>query len=121
MIEQYGSGVGRRVDACLDTGLPEPDFANFSGGFRVLFSQKGMKKPDGKTSEKGSEKGSEKSSEKIMQILSRKPDTSAVEIALALKISPRAVEKHLAKLKKLGTLKRIGPDKGGHWKVVDTE
>lgn len=37
MIEQYGSGIGRVVDACKDLGLPPPEFDNFSGGFRILF------------------------------------------------------------------------------------
>ena len=36
-----------------------------------------------------------------------------------MEISPRAVEKHLAQLKKAGILKRLGPAKGGHWDVVD--
>ncbi|MCU0666939.1 MAG: hypothetical protein MUF05_07590 [Candidatus Omnitrophica bacterium] len=33
-------------------------------------------------------------------------------------LSSRAVEKHLSKLKEKGVLRRIGPDKGGHWEVV---
>ncbi len=35
MIEQYGSGIKRVVDACVEAGLPEPEFENFSGGFQV--------------------------------------------------------------------------------------
>jgi ATP-dependent DNA helicase RecG len=34
-------------------------------------------------------------------------------------MSDRAVKKHLRNLKQQGFLKRIGPDKGGHWEVVD--
>ncbi len=37
MIEQYGSGIKRVVDACLEAGLPEPEFENFSGGFQIVF------------------------------------------------------------------------------------
>jgi ATP-dependent DNA helicase RecG len=40
MIKQYGSGIGRVVDACKDLGLPAPEFDNFSGGFRILFRPK---------------------------------------------------------------------------------
>lgn len=34
-------------------------------------------------------------------------------------LSLRAVEKQLAKLKQDGILRRIGPDKGGHWEVIN--
>ncbi len=40
MIERYGSGIGRVLDACREAGLPQPDLSNFSGGFRVLFHTK---------------------------------------------------------------------------------
>ena len=36
-----------------------------------------------------------------------------------LGITPKAVEKHIAKMKAEGILKRVGPDKGGHWHVVE--
>jgi ATP-dependent DNA helicase RecG len=35
-----------------------------------------------------------------------------------LGISPRAVEKQIARLREEGRVRRIGPDKGGHWEVV---
>ena len=31
----------------------------------------------------------------------------------------RGVEWNLARLKKEGKIKRIGPDKGGHWEIID--
>ncbi len=37
LIERYGSGIHRILDACKDEGLPEPRFENFSGGFRIKF------------------------------------------------------------------------------------
>ena len=40
-------------------------------------------------------------------------------MAKFLNISRRAVAKQISELKKEGKLKRIGPDKGGHWKVID--
>lgn len=75
--------------------------------------------PAGKTSGKGSEKGSEKSSEKIIQLLRAEPEKSAAELAEVIGISSRAVEKQIAKLRDEGRLRRIGPDKGGHWEVLN--
>lgn len=69
-------------------------------------------------SEKGAEKTGEISSEKILVLLRRNPRVSARGIAGALGLTSRAVEKHLSKLKQEGRLKRIGPDKGGRWKVT---
>jgi ATP-dependent DNA helicase RecG len=39
-------------------------------------------------------------------------------MARKLKISPRAVEKQISKLKKQGKIRRVGPDKGGYWEIV---
>jgi len=60
---------------------------------------------------------SEKSSEKIIRLLRAEPSLSAQEIAKRIGISPRAVEKQIARLKKEGLLRRMGPAKGGHWEV----
>lgn len=50
-------------------------------------------------------------------MLSKDGSLSAASLAKRIGISPKAVEKHLANLKASGLLYRIGPDKGGHWKV----
>jgi ATP-dependent DNA helicase RecG len=43
---------------------------------------------------------------------------SASDIAQKILLSSRGVEKNIAKLKAAGFLKRIGPDKGGEWKLL---
>jgi predicted ArsR family transcriptional regulator len=43
--------------------------------------------------------------------------TIKIELAKSLGISRQAVQKHLSNLKAAGRLRRIGPDKGGHWEV----
>ncbi|MCK5545466.1 MAG: winged helix-turn-helix transcriptional regulator, partial [Desulfobulbaceae bacterium] len=60
----------------------------------------------------------EKSSEKILLLLRAEPELAAREIAQRIGISPRAVEKQIAKLRQEGRLRRIGPAKGGHWEVL---
>lgn len=40
LIEQWGSGVGRMLEACRDAGLPDPTFEEIGGRFRVtIFSE----------------------------------------------------------------------------------
>ena len=68
--------------------------------------------------ENGSEKSSEKSSEKILALVKASPNLAAREVANILRITPRAVEKQISKLRDEGRLRRIGPARGGHWEVI---
>lgn len=56
--------------------------------------------------------------ESILSLIKANPHTTISLIARDLTLSTSAVEKHLAKLKRAGRLKRIGPDRGGHWEVI---
>ncbi len=69
----------------------------------------------------GSEESSEESSEAkpLLRLLKAHPGLTAKQAAERLGLSPRAVEKQLAALKAAGRLRRIGPNKGGHWQVVE--
>ena len=61
-------------------------------------------------------KGREKtttSREKIITLLTQDGKLSAASLAETIGITPKAVEKHLAKLKAEGIIQRIGPAKGG--------
>ena len=58
-----------------------------------------------------------KSREKIVALLAEDGKLSAVALASKVGISAKAVEKHLANLKAAGIIERIGPAKGGYWKV----
>ncbi len=60
----------------------------------------------------------QKSREKIIQLLKSHPDYSARKLAESIGITPKAIEKQLAKLKADGSIKREGPDKGGRWVVL---
>ena len=60
----------------------------------------------------------QKSREKILQLLKDHPNYSARKLAEVIGITPKAIEKHLAKLKAEGLIRRDGPDKGGSWIVL---
>jgi ATP-dependent DNA helicase RecG len=55
----------------------------------------------------------------ILNILRKTPSIGRKEIAAALKITTTRVQSQLKILKKNGTIRRIGPDKGGYWEIVD--
>ncbi len=53
----------------------------------------------------------------IGQILAN-PRSSVNEIAKSLAVSRRTVEDAVSRLKEKGILRRVGPNKGGHWEVA---
>ena len=64
-------------------------------------------------------KSSEKSSEKILELLRKDQDMAIFQLAEQIGITTRAIEKSIKKLQDTGKLRRVGPDKGGHWEVLD--
>jgi ATP-dependent DNA helicase RecG len=96
-----GSGIKRALEA-----WPEIDFFDDRDGclFTAAVHRKEMV-------------SSEKSSEKILSLLKTEPELAAREIGQRIGISSRAVEKHIANLRREGRLRRIGPAKGGRWEV----
>ncbi len=57
------------------------------------------------------------SSEKIVELIFGDQYITASKMANVIGVTERAVEKQLAKLKEKDVIVRIGPDKGGHWKI----
>ena len=54
---------------------------------------------------------------KILQLIARDTRATIKILSENLDISTTAVEKNLAGLKRKGLLRRVGPDRGGHWEV----
>jgi len=120
-VELAGTGIRRMKSAMASAGLPPPRISQTTF-FTITFKRPDLKDKEGAQKKRLGEKlthDSEKSSEKIFNTIKNNPKISARELSIIMEISPRAVEKHLAQLKKAGILKRLGPAKGGHWDVVD--
>ncbi|MBA7582453.1 hypothetical protein ES708_24381 [subsurface metagenome] len=69
--------------------------------------------------EKTVEKARVKTREKVIDLIKNNPKITTAELAEILEITVKGVEWNLAKLKKKGIIKRIGPAKGGYWKVIE--
>lgn len=72
-----------------------------------------------KTTEKNVEKSVEKSVEKVWRLMKQDPYITTKQIADAVGLSIRGIEENIKKLKREGRIRRIGGDKGGHWKVIE--
>ena len=53
----------------------------------------------------------------ILKYISKNEFITITELSDKIGIATKNIENNLAKLKKIGILERIGPDKGGHWGV----
>jgi ATP-dependent DNA helicase RecG len=86
-------------------------------------SEKSSEENAGSSEEIGasSEESSEKPQDLIQAILGAiKVDAkvTAVEIAMQLGVSSRAVEKRIRTLRENGVIRRVGPNKGGSWEII---
>ena len=113
-----GSGIKRAL-----AEWPEISFTDDRDGsmFIATVHRKGL--DDIESAEKGSlkssQKGSQKSSQKIIELMKNDPKITVANLALHIGITERAIKKQIGKLKAKGRIRRIGPDKGGSWRVED--
>ena len=57
--------------------------------------------------------------QKILDLIRENPYVTTKEMADSIGIIRRTVAKHIKSLQEKGIIKRIGPDKGGYWEVVE--
>lgn len=62
-----------------------------------------------------------KTPERILALLAETPALSISELARHIGKSESAIERAIRKLREAGRLTRVGPDKGGHWRVLDSD
>jgi len=122
-IERMGTGTGDMIRRCRDAGLPEPEFAVTDGFQTVIPRLQGDETgelPSMKLSQDVTgEKTSGKTSVIILDMIRQQPEITIPEMAEALGRTRRAIEMQLAKLKESRKLQRIGPARGGSWKVLE--
>jgi ATP-dependent DNA helicase RecG len=103
------------VDACRDSGLPEPLFENFSGGFRIKFMMP-EEGPDEGVPLNGSLNGS--LNQRILFEISNSPGIQRKTIVESLGVPDRTVGRYISELVSAGLIERRGSKKtGGYWAV----
>ncbi len=107
IIEKYGSGIKRVLEAFNKYELPQPIFEEIQNGFRVTVF---------KTTQKTTQKIQTR--DQILSLLSKNPKMTRADLSRALAKSPNTIKGHIAKLKTEGKLKRIGSDQNGYWEVL---
>jgi len=116
-VEVWGRGTNRVIDACKAYGIAPPEYVQASGVVTVTFRV--AVKPEGEEVATATEETPLKTQEAILQLLREQPNLSFPQIAAQLGKSESAVKRAVRTLRESGRLERVGPDKGGHWKVFD--
>ena len=139
LIEAWGWGIRRMLDTCREVGSPTPTWRPEGGGdgLRVTFpfseayraadaAARGTVAPrrgdNQNTARKPPEVGnpSRGLGDRILAFLRENPSASRREIAEALAgTTEGSVRYQLDKLKESNRLRRVGPDRGGRWMVLD--
>jgi len=109
LIEKMGTGILRIHNLLQRADLPDAEY-KFSDFVIVTFRRE-INKTSGKMSGK--------TPERILKIINENPSVTIVEMEHSIGLTQRTIERALSKLKKTGKIRRIGPDKGGQWKVIN--
>ena len=135
LVEAWGSGVKRILNAAKEYGLPEPKFQEFDNMFRVELFRNSLpmtseNKHIGETSEKHRRNIGETSEkhgivelnstqQEIVKLLLENNQLSAAKLAEKIGVASRNIESNIKKLKEFGILVRHGSPKNGYWEVTD--
>jgi predicted HTH transcriptional regulator len=108
LIEQWGSGIQRMIDACWKAGLLEPRFEEIGSGFRVTFSRERAAKP-----------ALDIVDEQIIAAIRKSPGISTSGVAAEVRRTARATRNRLSRLVESGLIVPIAssprdPRKGFH-------
>lgn len=108
-VERIGSGIKRMKEAMQKENLrtPEIQVSELNSFFTIIF-----KRPF------TAQVNTEKTMEKILIIIKDNPKITQKEISEKTGLTRRGIEWNLQQLKEKGIIKRIGPDKGGHWEII---
>lgn len=119
--ERAGSGMSRIVHGWKDLGhslqLHEHYDPQEYTVLEMRWSDELARGSSPVSSPEGSPQALPKTEERILQTLKEAPTTTTQALADQMGISKRAVLKQVEKLKEQGRLRRVGPNKGGHWEV----
>ena len=126
MIESWGRGIERIVEYCRKAHIPSPKFRHETTGLWVEFPyppshihpEKTTKETTKKTTKKTRSKTEINTMEKIIDLIAAEPFLTIRELSEKIGVSIDGIVWQIKKLKKENRIERVGPDKGGSWKIL---
>ena len=115
LIECWGTGTTKMVELCKRSDIPEPEFAEYSGGFSVTFRFKESISTTYKISKQPFSLSIRQ--EAVVALLKKHTAMSLEQIASGLEKPPsrRMLQKELNQLRQLGLVKLKGAARSSVW------
>lgn len=109
-IEKWGRGIKMILEREPATEFEEIGTVQFVATFKRNSYE--LTKPErvGETTQK--------TTQKILELITANPSISRTQLAIEIGITADGIKYHLDKLRKEGVIKRVGPDKGGLWEII---
>ena len=111
-IEKMGTGIERIRSALEKENCPKVNIR-----FNTMFTLE-FPRPTYVKAKYQIRKTSEKTSEKILRFMASNQRITIAELAEAIGVTTRSIERNIENLKTQSRLRRAGPDKGGHWVIT---
>lgn len=133
-VEIWGRGTNRVIEMCEKHGATQPVFEERQGFVVVTFKAEigtetgkawGVPKGHTRGQTRGQTRGKTRGQtrvgtrERILGAIQTNPKITMREIARMVGLTEKGVEWNLRLMKKARILKRVGPNKGGHWEVLE--
>ena len=112
MVETWGRGM-----RLIFAEEPTVQFSEVAQPFIAAFSRPSYTEPE-KTTEKTTGKELSLAAKKILKLIALNPVITQKELAVKLGLTEDGVYYHIARLKRIRQLIRIGGKKAGRWEVV---
>ena len=109
-IDAWGRGILNIIKFLKAEKLGKPMFEQSGGSFRIKFERSKIET---------TQKTTKKTTQKIIDLILKNPKVTRKELSEQIGISEDGIKYNLIKLAKSGKIKRIGPDKGGHWVIIN--
>ena len=117
IIETWGRGTLNIARLMQERGMEPPAVAVREGAVVVTFGL--PVEAIGKTTGKAIGKAIGRTPLAVFELLAGDPTLTVPQLAARLEKSELTIHRAIRTLRESGRLKRVGPDKGGYWKVIE--
>ena len=133
-IEQMGTGTTDIIERCEKAGLRTPEFYQDDDFRTILWRPESAVEPDSgqhgapdhtggsqETPQKTPQKTLQKTQQKIVDLVKEDAYITTQRMADLIGIDRSNIARAIKKMQRQGILRRVGPDKGGHWEIISTD
>ena len=142
-VREFGEGIDRIYREMAEVGQPAPEFKQYDFMLRATIRKvvlqndtqddvqdiQRVKEIDSQRNQGGTQDGTQddvqkttqKTTQKIIEAIMGNSNISIEELAVICGLSRDGINYNIRNLKKQGIIRRVGPDKGGHWEVITPE